>query len=62
MERFAVMKYILGLALLALTACGIDGAPITPSMNVGVTVSSDGVTPRASVGVRKGPLSVGVGL
>ena len=42
-------------ALLALSACGADGKPITPTTTtgaaVGLTVGSGGVQPSAAVGI-----------
>ncbi|WP_299403394.1 hypothetical protein [uncultured Roseobacter sp.] len=45
-----------------LAACGADGEPVTPSVNGGVTINQNGIYPRASVGVGKGPLSIWLGL
>ncbi len=44
----------------ALTACGADGEPIQPTANLGVNVSNSGVNLGASIGARKGPVSVNV--
>lgn len=48
---------VLGTSL-ALSACGADGEPVQPTANVGVSVSNSGVHTGASVGVRKGPVSI----
>lgn len=48
--------------LAALAACGADGEPIRPTLNGGVSISSSGIYPSASVGLNKGPVSVHVGL
>ncbi len=48
------------MALLA--GCGVDGEPLRPSFNAGLSVGTSGVTPGASVGLSKGPLSLGVAL
>lgn len=48
--------------VLALTACGVDGEPVRPSLNAGVGISPSGVHLGGAVGVRKGPLSVSWGL
>lgn len=58
MIRLAV--FLLGLA--ALTACGVDGEPVAPTLNGGVTINNSGIHPHANVGVNKGPVSVNVGL
>ena len=51
------------LALFALTACGADGETVTPTMNTNIGISShSGVSVGTSVGVKKGPVSGGVGL
>ena len=49
------------LALLGLAACGVDGEPQRPSTNIGVSIGSDGNV-GGSIGVSRGPLSVGVGI
>ena len=50
------------LSLIALAACGADGDPVTPTMNTNIGISShSGVSVGTSVGVKKGPASVGVG-
>jgi len=49
-------------ALLGLTACGVDGEPERPvSTNVGISVGSGGHV-GGTIGVSRGPLSVGVGI
>jgi len=48
--------------LVVLTACGVDGEPVQPTANVGVSVGTSGVHTAASVGVRKGPLAISLGL
>lgn len=45
-----------------LTACGVDGEPVRPSLNGGLTIDGNGVHPSASVGVGKGPISLWLGL
>jgi hypothetical protein len=52
-----ISAFALG-ALLA--ACGADGEPIQPTANLGVGVSSSGVSAGASVGVRRGPVAINV--
>ena len=57
------MKHLIWIAALgALSACGADGEPITPSLNAGVTIGSGGVSTNASVGVSQGPVSIRLGL
>ncbi len=48
-------------ATIALAACGVDGEPVRPALNAGVSVSSSGVHAGGSVGVQKGPFSVLLG-
>ncbi|HSG55129.1 hypothetical protein ACFQ3C_13265 [Seohaeicola saemankumensis] len=50
------------LCLLALAACGVEGAPLRPSLDAGVSITPGGIYPSASVGVNKGPVSLRVGL
>jgi hypothetical protein len=50
------------LALLSAAACGVDGEPVRPTANVGVAIGSGGVHAGGSIGVSRGPLSVGVGI
>jgi len=57
MKRIALI-----LTVAALAACGADGAPFTPSANVGLSLGSNGVTTGASVGASNGTVSIGVGL
>ncbi len=56
------MRTIAVLALLAMAACGADGAPVRPSASVGVGVGSGGVDLGGSFGVTEGTFSVGIGL
>ena len=56
------MRAISLLALLALAACGADGAPLRPSASVGVGVGSDGMDVGGSFGVTDGTVSLGIGL
>lgn len=51
----------LGIAAL-LAACGADGEPVRPSLNAGLGISGSGVHVGGAIGVRKGPVSVSVGL
>ena len=51
-----------GLSLTLLPSCGVEGAPVRPSFDAGVSVTRGGIFPSASVGVNKGPVSLRVGL
>jgi len=60
------MIRVLGLlALLTVTACGVDGEPDSPAdppyTRIGIGIDSDGDVGGA-IGVSRGPLSVGVGV
>lgn len=57
------MKRAALLMILALGACGADGAPERPTLDASVGVDSNGrVRTNAGVGARLGPLGVRVGL
>ena len=49
-------------ALALLAACGADGDPVRPSVDLGVSIGPDGVRTTTGVSVRKGPVTVGVQL
>ncbi|MEL0438190.1 hypothetical protein [Phycobacter sp. K97] len=49
------------LAVTTLAACGVDGEPVRPALNAGVSVSSSGVHAGGSVGVQKGPFNLLLG-
>ena len=51
-----------GFSLILLAGCGVEGAPVRPSFDAGVSVSPGGIYPSASVGLNKGPVSLRVGL
>ncbi|CUH67511.1 MAG: hypothetical protein VX083_13010 [Pseudomonadota bacterium] len=53
---------LLTLGLLSLAACGIDGEPVKPTAGASVNIGTNGITTSAGVGVRKGPISIGIGL
>ncbi len=55
------MRIFAVLAIAALMGCGVDGAPITPSANVGIQIGPDGVRPTVGVQVKKGPVTVATG-
>lgn len=57
------MKYVLMIvSVLALSACGIDGAPVTPSANLGLSITPNGIQPTATIGANKGPLGISLNL
>ena len=45
-------------AFTALASCGVDGAPIKPTVSAGINVGSGGVKTGVNLGASKGPLSV----
>jgi hypothetical protein len=51
-----------GLSLILLAACGVESPPVRPAFDAGVSVTQGGMTPSASVGLNKGPVSLRVGL
>jgi hypothetical protein len=56
MKRIALI-----ISVVALAACGADGAPFTPNASVGMGVGTNGVTKGGSLGASNGTVSVGVG-
>ncbi|WP_370570636.1 hypothetical protein [Phaeobacter sp. SYSU ZJ3003] len=52
---------VLFVAATTLTACGVDGEPVRPTLNAGVGVSTSGVHAGGSVGVQQGPFSLLLG-
>ncbi|WP_299151410.1 hypothetical protein [uncultured Tateyamaria sp.] len=57
-----MIRTLLVLACLALAACGADGDPIEPAGSVAIGIGSEGLSAGGSIGVRRGPLQVGVGI
>jgi hypothetical protein len=55
MKRIALI-----ISVVALAACGADGAPFTPNASVGMGVGTNGVTKGGSLGASNGTVSVGV--
>ncbi|MEP1330250.1 MULTISPECIES: hypothetical protein [Rhodobacterales] len=54
--------WIFGLiGLVLVSACGVDGEPVRPSLNAGVGVSNSGVHAGGSVGLHKGPVNIFLG-
>ncbi|OUS38276.1 hypothetical protein A9Q94_02960 [Rhodobacterales bacterium 56_14_T64] len=57
-----MQKWILTLMAVAIvSACGVDGEPVQPSLNAGVSVSNSGVHARGGVGLNKGPFGLYLG-
>ena len=56
------MRAILILALLGVAACGADGDPIRPTATANVTMGSGGASLGGNLSVRRGPVTLGVGL
>ncbi len=57
------MKILFALTgLLLLAGCGVDGAPIRPSLNTQIKIDPDGVSTKANLGLTRGNLTIGVGL
>lgn len=54
-----VVAFVLAAAVL--TGCGADGDPVTPTANVGVGVSSSGVSVGTTVSVQRGPWNLSLG-
>lgn len=52
---------VLFAAAATLAACGVDGEPVRPALNAGVSVSDSGVRAGGSVGVQKGPFNLLLG-
>ncbi|MCF6231941.1 MAG: hypothetical protein L3J36_02375 [Rhodobacteraceae bacterium] len=50
------------LVLTVLMGCGADGEPITPTLNAGVAITPNGISPRLGVGFNQGPFSILFGL
>ena len=58
-----MMRAILvGLGMMALLGCGVDGEPVRPSVNTTVSAGSGGVHTSVGTGVRVGGVNLGVGV
>ena len=57
-----IRRLLIVAAVSALSACGVDGEPIQPSVGASVGIGTGGVYSNVGVGVSKGPLSVFLGL
>ncbi|KEJ89724.1 hypothetical protein DSW25_05735 [Sulfitobacter donghicola DSW-25 = KCTC 12864 = JCM 14565] len=57
-----MMKKLVILGAFLLAACGVDGEPVQPTGGVNVSLSPSGVGLGANVGLKKGPLRIGLGL
>lgn len=53
-----MIRFIALIAFTALSSCGVDGAPIKPTVNAGINVGSGGVKTGLNFGASKGLLSV----
>lgn len=56
------MKKTIILAAVLLAACGVDGEPVQPTGGVNVTLNGNGVGLGANLGLKKGPIRIGLGL
>lgn len=56
------MRRLVILAAMLLAACGVDGEPVQPTGGVNVSLTPSGVGLGANLGLKKGPLRVGLGL
>ena len=57
------MRWIAALITVGfLASCGADGAPVQPTAGIGIGISPSGLSTSTRVGVKKGPVSVGVSL
>lgn len=57
------MKHVVIIAIFGFFAgCGADGEPVTPTVNSSVTLGTNGVGVSTSVGVKKGPFTLGINL
>ncbi len=58
-----MIRVLFGFLLLAgVAGCGADGEPVQPSVITSVSVGTNGVSAATGVGLRKGPLSIGLAL
>jgi hypothetical protein len=53
-----MIRFIALIAVAALASCGVDGAPIKPTVSAGINVGSGGVKTGVNLSASKGPLSV----
>ena len=53
-----MIRFIALIAVAALASCGVDGAPIKPTVNAGINAGSGGVKTGVNLGASTGPLSV----
>lgn len=57
------MRWMAIIALVAaLAGCGVDGAPVRPTVSTTVSAGSGGVHTSVGTGVRVGGVNVGVGV
>lgn len=55
------MKWIVLSAALIIAGCGVDGEPVQPTLGAGINVSPSGVSLGGRLGLRRGPISIGLG-
>ena len=55
-------KIVFVIVALGLAGCGADGAPFTPTGNLGLNIGPDGITPSASGGLTNGIVTLGASL
>jgi hypothetical protein len=51
-----------GAVLIGLAGCGADGEPVQPTRDATITISQNGLSGVARVGVRQGPVAISLGL
>jgi hypothetical protein len=56
------MKRMIVLGILALAGCGVDGAPVRPSVATTIGVGDSGVHTATRVSATAGRMTVGVGV
>lgn len=52
-----MIRFIALIAVAALASCGVDGAPIKPTVNAGINVGSGSVNTGINLDTSKGSLS-----
>lgn len=55
-----MIRVLCVLSLLTVAACGVDGEPVQPHGAVSIGVGSGGVHAGGTIGLSRGPLSLGV--
>lgn len=57
-----MIRIVAIIGLFTVAACGADGEPIQPSVNAGVSLNNSGINSNVSLGARRGPFSINLGL